>query len=186
MSMFEVALKHTLKIEGNYSDDPEDPGGETFAGIARNYWPDWPGWNTIDSMKERGDVIGMTPTLKIQIASFYRVNFYNRVGGDLLTYQKLATEMFEQAVNLGTDRAAEHLQEALNLLNRNGKSWPEILVDGKIGPATIRTLAKAFQNGEGLHAVFKMVNALQAEYYLERIRARPVSEKYIRGWLGRT
>ena len=186
MNTFERALAHTLKIEGTYSDDPDDPGGETFAGIARNYWPDWEGWSYIDVITARGERPVLTEHLQRLVHGFYRVNFYDRIGGDRLVFPELGIEMFEMAVNTGTSQAACFLQEALNLLNRNGKSWPEILVAATIGTTTIGTLHKAMTENHGAKSVIKMVNALQAEFYLECIRARPVSEKYIRGWLKRT
>jgi len=37
--------------EGYYANNPADTGGETYAGIARNLWPQWPGWPIIDEYK---------------------------------------------------------------------------------------------------------------------------------------
>lgn len=51
---FEKALKHTLEFEGGYVNDPADSGGETFRGISRRNWPDWPGWALIDKAKAAG------------------------------------------------------------------------------------------------------------------------------------
>lgn len=36
---FDKAFKITIGLEGNYSNDPDDPGGETKFGIAKRYHP---------------------------------------------------------------------------------------------------------------------------------------------------
>lgn len=47
---FESILKH----EGRYANLASDSGGETYCGIARNYQPNWDGWQEIDQAKEDG------------------------------------------------------------------------------------------------------------------------------------
>jgi lysozyme family protein len=47
---FESILKETLLIEGGYSFDPSDNGGETLFGIARVKNPGWAGWKEVDSI----------------------------------------------------------------------------------------------------------------------------------------
>jgi len=45
-------LAYTLDLEGGYSNDIDDAGGETYAGISRNNFPDWYGWTIIDDLKD--------------------------------------------------------------------------------------------------------------------------------------
>lgn len=178
----EPALSVVLQSEGGYSNHPMDPGKETFLGISRRYFPNWEGWRTIDRMK-KARLLPSVSDLQLRPLAirFYEREFYNRIGGDGLGSIELATEMLDQSINLGVDRAARHLQTACNFLNRNGRSWPEILVDGKIGPTTLKTIAFA----EPKHLV-RVLNALQAEFYLNAIRIAPEKEEFIRGWLDRT
>ncbi len=125
------AVAAVLKSEGGYSFHPADPGGETILGISRRYFPKWEGWQLVDFIKAAGQV-PQSSNQKLRDLAFalYDREFYSRIGGDALGTQELATEMLDQAINLGVDHAVRHLQEACNLLNRNAKSWLEIVVDG--------------------------------------------------------
>lgn len=182
---FSDALRKVLDIEAGYSNDPEDRGGETICGISRVYWPDWEGWLVVDRMKEKGlppqpnsQLIGLAKQL-------YRVNFWNRVRGDELG-DTLGFELFEMAVNMSVNRASLILQDALNLLNRNERSWPELLLDGAIGPATLKTVHMIQHEHGGEQNLVRLVNALQAEYYINLARTSPTQERFLRGWLKRT
>jgi lysozyme family protein len=39
MTDFNQAFKITMNNEGGFSDNVNDRGGETWRGIARNFWP---------------------------------------------------------------------------------------------------------------------------------------------------
>ena len=80
-------------------------------------------------------------------------------------------------------RASIILQTVLNLLNRNGKFYPDIKIDGKVGPQTLSTLRLCLQkNSEKL--LFNVLNILQGAFYTELMLNNPVYEKYI-GWFSR-
>ena len=53
MADFDKALELTLKAEGGYVDDPDDPGGETYKGISRSRNPKWQGWINVDLLKAK-------------------------------------------------------------------------------------------------------------------------------------
>ena len=186
MAEFLEAYRGTLDHEGGYSNDPDDPGGETLYGISRVYWPKWEGWILVDQIKAAGKLgeIESNQELKALAEEFYKAEFWDRWNGDEFRYQNIADEMFDTAVNLSVTRAGEFLQEALNLANNRGKRWPDIVVDGKVGPATLRTLDRALENGRG-ETIFNLMNHLQAGYYIKRMRESPVMEKYL-GWFNRT
>ncbi|MFR2386527.1 MAG: glycosyl hydrolase 108 family protein, partial [Bilophila wadsworthia] len=48
---FNIAYNPVRTFEGDWCDVPGDKGGETYAGIARAFFPDWPGWHFIDAAK---------------------------------------------------------------------------------------------------------------------------------------
>lgn len=177
---FPAAIAHVLAAEGGYSNRAADRGGETFLGISRRFFPRWEGWPVVDRTRAAGRVPSAHDQQLVSMAHrFYELNFYDPVGGDRLGDQRLATEMLDQAVNLGVGRANRHLQEAINLLNRGAKDV--VVVDGQVGPRTLaelRTLDPAH--------VVRVLNALQAEHYLKICRQDPTQEEFIRGWLNRT
>lgn len=49
---FLPAYQAVRSWEGNYSNHPNDRGGETYSGISRIYNPDWYGWIKIDEYKD--------------------------------------------------------------------------------------------------------------------------------------
>src|SRR3546814_4993111 len=53
---------------------------------------------------------------------------------------KIAAELFDTGVNMGTGTATGFLQRALNALNRAARDYPDIAVDRAIGPRTLSAL----------------------------------------------
>lgn len=188
---FEECYKKVMSYEGRgeLSNNPNDRGKETFSGISRRYWPDWEGWSYIDGMRGHDNfpaVLKSDEVLEHLVQEFYKKNFYDAVGGDLLS-PVLASEMLEMAVNIGVLTSVVILQEALNLLNLNGNFWPDIKVDGAIGPATKKAISACLahpRRGEGV--LVRLVNCLQAEHYLNICRHDKSQETFLVGWLSRT
>ena len=185
MPDFKDSVARVLDIEAGYSNDPVDRGGETICGVARKFWPDWEGWLIVDRMKEKDIEPTVTPQLKALAEQLYRVHFWNRVHADELENSEVAFEVFEIAVNASVNKASLLLQEALNLLNRNGKSWPELALDGAIGPRTVANVRVILRERNGARSLVRAINALQAEHYLRLARKSPTQERFLRGWLER-
>lgn len=195
METFNEAYNHTMVIEGGYANDPDDLGGETYKGIARNYHPLWEGWAIIDAMKQR---FAMHTTagvrhfdaearrdekLQYAVLTFYKAKFWDPWMGDRIAARSksIALEMFDTGVNMGTGRAVEFLQEALNCLDRNTQR--SLVVDGAMGPNTMGRFLQYVSREEAL--IFKMLNVLQGAYYMKRMKQSPTQEKYARGWFKR-
>lgn len=185
MARFEIAFEYTDGHEGGYVDDPDDPGGETYRGVSRVYWPEWEGWLLIDAMKSAGKrpIKGQNAVIDNLVFYFYKERFWDVFEGDKIPDQNIANELYDTGVNMATTRAIRFLQEALNLANRNGKWWDDIKEDGKWGPTTYGTLRKAFDRGEE-NKIYKIMNILQGEFYINKMRANPAKEKWI-GWFNR-
>src|ERR1035438_7110103 len=125
--------------EGEYSNDKDDPGGETYKGISRNMNKDFEGWKIIDSYKGRKNYPELLKTddkLQSLVLDFYKKNYWDKFEGDAFD-DETGEEMFDQSVNLGIKRAIEHLQRSLNLLNDRQTLYPDIKVDGIIGDETL-------------------------------------------------
>lgn len=115
MDPFRAAVEFVFSVEGRYSNDPDDPGGETWYGISRKAFPELSPW----------------PPDKATAESVYRSVFWNGIRGDDLP-GSVAIVVFDAAVNMGLPTAARLLQTSL-----------EIHVDGVIGPETVRAARAA-------------------------------------------
>lgn len=184
MADFIKAFNKTDKIEGKYSNDPDDAGGETYRGIARNYHPKWEGWELIDLYKESSafpSCLEFDHDLDKMVIDFYKGKFWDVNGLDNPVFtQKLAEEMYDSGVNLGTGRIAEILQKSLNYLNRNEKLFTSLKIDGNIGTNTFNALKIVMPKDE--EVLLKIINVLQGMRYLNYADRKPTQKKYIRGW----
>lgn len=174
MNPFERALTATLTHEGFFSDDPVDPGGATTFGITENVARDY-GYQ------------GPMMDFPIETAkNIYQTMYWDKNRLDEIAQydEPIAMELFDTGVNMGIGQAAEFLQRAINVLNRNQTLYPDIKVDGVLGSKTIAVLPKI---GESLEkqAIFKIINGLQCELYVRLCEKNPSMEKYVRGLLKR-
>ena len=187
MASFNKALKLLLGVEGKYSDDSVDVGGETYCGISRRYHPDWSGWIIIDARKSDANFpacLEREGTLHLDIQSFYKYRYWDFFWGDVMPSSRLARRMLNIAVNLGHMRAVTYLQRALNILNRNTVLYMDILVDGVYGPKTHEALKQYLQKDAVTH-LLKAILIQQGMHYLDYMKQSPEQEKYARGWLNR-
>lgn len=104
MADFVTAFALTMKNEGGYVHDPQDPGGETYKGIARRMNPKWDGWVDVDVLKkEKGFPANLDGNALLQekIKAFYEANYWDRIRGDEIQNQDVAESIFDFAVNAG-------------------------------------------------------------------------------------
>ncbi len=163
---FDIAYQETIlspQNEGGFvlSHIPNDPGGQTFAGIARNYWPDWYGWTLIDS----GTPLD-APVLRDLVRDFYWKNFWLPINGENLS-PRVAQQVFDFAVNSGPDDAALCLQRAIGT----------VATDGNIGPRTVGATRAMDQV-----RLVMLFNAERAEHYAKTPQARKAN---VGGWFNR-
>ena len=186
MADFETALAVALGPEGTYANESADPGGETYRGISRVYWPDWKAWYEIDIIKRgfttlaevRAALKANKGFLDKEVGAFYYRNFWARFAGDAVASQAIANELLEEAINLDVPFAVRNLQFSANALNLYGKRWPDLVVDGKAGRKTLAVIA-AIEDAGMTSDVLMAMNIEQGHYYL-----KSRNEAYIRGWLG--
>jgi lysozyme family protein len=190
MANFRAAVDKTLKHEAGYVFDPQDPGGETFRGISRVYWPRWSGWFTIDNAKTTGmgwkAKVDSDERILGQVYEFYRRNFWDHIRGDQIRDegQAVAEELFDAAVIPGVYPASKFLQIGLNCLNRGGRLYGDVAEDGIVGPRTLNVLERFLAN-DSPHDLVRIQRALRAGYFIDRIRDNEVKEAFTRGWLRR-
>lgn len=194
MAIFDIAYKRTKGIEGPYDNDPNDKGGETCWGIARNYHKKWQGWGRVDALKvscirDDGAVdeellskkLANDPLILKAAKEFYKKEFWDRVKGDSVEHQFVANELFDTAVNMSPKRAIEFLQKSLNKLNRNQRDdyYPDMAVDGMIGPTTLNAL-RIFLMRDDERLLLISQNGFQFEHYAEHS-----NERFFRGYLNK-
>lgn len=173
---FEAAFAKVVGIEGRYSNHPSDSGGETMFGI------------TIAVARAFG-YMGLMNQMPLAVAhDIYRQRYWDRLRLDDVANvagARIADEMFDTAVNLGAQSAGKYLQRSLNALNQQGAHYPDVLVDGDIGPVSIAALREFMRRrrGEGATVLLRALNALQGAFYIELAERRHKDEAFVYGWL---
>ena len=180
---FTEAARELLGDEGWYAFDADDAGGETFMGISRVYHPDWAGWVLVDRKWECGLLNGESKILLGAVYDFYKTNYWHRFNGDALAELSMpvAKFVFSWAVNKNVTRAVEDLQEALNLLNRNQVLYKDILVDGVLGPVTLKTLKRCLVSKTNRKVFLIILHTIRNTFYINKMKKYPSQEKWV-GW----
>lgn len=194
MSNFDIAYSQVVALEGTYSMDPNDTGGETVFGISRNNFPKWSGWETVDRLKNNyaGDkkaflaALNQDMLLSIEVKNWYKKEFWDKFDLDSISNYSLSYEIFDQAVNLGVSRTTGHIQLAINALNYNHVFGADLVVDRKIGPMTRLKLTDVGNNVRYTEALRKALDGLQVNHYITlgtTSNSKSDYRKYTRGWL---
>lgn len=187
MANFLCAYKLLDGREGGYSNDPLDAGGETYRGIARNYWPAWAGWLKLDLLKshpEFPDVAEINPDLRSAAGVFYKGRFWDALHLDDYTSQDLANYLFDTAVNFGfgsddKPRTSHWLQESLNEMGAG------LTVDGKIGPSTLSAVKALTSPRLGSNYIVYAMEHRRIRHRYEKIKGDGGQKQFITGWLAR-
>ena len=166
MAKFDPAFDEMIRNEGGYrlTNVAGDRGGQTYAGIARNFHPGWPGWRYIDDndLDNRG--------LSKLVGEFYRAQFWSPIGGDKIKSQAVAQAIFDFSVNAGVPVGARLAQRVVG-------AGP----DGRIGPKTLALLNKMNE------AEFILKYALaKVTRYAEICNKDRTQTKFLLGWINRT
>ena len=172
---FETAFDQVLGKEAGFSDDPRDSGGQTKYGIT-------------EAVARAFGYAGPMNLLGLdQAKAIYRSRYWDALQLDQVASAApaVAGELFDTAVNQGTDQAATFLQRALNVLNKEGSWYPDVKTDGRIGPMTIAALREYMRRrgAEGQVVLLRALNALQGAFYVELAERRAKDEAFVYGWL---
>ena len=161
--------------EGRYAFNVNDAGGETMWGI------------TAATARRNGYVGAMSMMPRETAATIYRNEYLVKPGFDQVyaVSPRIAEEMFDTGVNMGTNLPMAWLQRILNALNRQGRDYTDIGVDGKAGPATIGALRACLsrRGDDGETVIVRALNCQQGVRYLDITESRPQNEDFYFGWL---
>lgn len=199
MADFLKAYEPVAQFEGGWCNVKGDAGGETYAGIARAFFPTWPGWAFIDAAKAHPSFrqgalafsrhLAAIPGLQDMVTDWYRVEWWDRMG--LARFpQAVANEIFEQSINLGRGGAGRYLQRLCNSLNydkrKDARLFPDLIEDGAVGPKTLAALATVLDRRASDAAVVHALNCLQGAHYVGLGAKNFQHRLFMDGWMSRT
>ena len=161
MNRFEKIFDYLLMVEGGYSNDKYDAGGETKYGI------------TEEDARKYG-YKGRMRDLQLGIAKdIYDKKYYHKNGLDTLKSDKMALSVCDFIVNSGA-WGAKKAQAALNELGF------DLRVDGILGEKSLAAL------NEVEEAKFlEKYHDLQRRFYRVIVANKPSQKVFLKGWLNR-
>jgi lysozyme family protein len=159
--------------EGGYVADPADRGGATCWGITERV------------VRQQGYAGPMRDLPKAEATAIYRRLYWWRPKLDRVAARApvLASELFDTGVNMGPGVAIGFMQRALNALNRGARDYPDVAVDGAIGPKTLAALDGFLARRGDDEVLVRAIDALQGARYVELAEQRPADEAFVYGWL---
>jgi lysozyme family protein len=172
----DALVEALIDREGGYVDNPADKGGPTCFGITQAV------------ARAHGYAGPMQQLPREEAAAIYRRLYWLRPRLNEVAERsaRLAAELFDTGVNMGPAVAVTFLQRALTALNRNGKDYPDLMPDGRIGPQTLAALDAFLAlrgKSRGETVLLRALEALQGERYLRLAERRPANEAFLYGWL---
>ena len=176
MAFVDRLLDRLIDREGGFVDHPHDRGGATRYGITEKV------------ARAHGYHGPMAFLPREEARAIYKRLFWLRPRYDAVAERApmIAAEMFDTGVNMGPAVATTFLQRALTALNRQGRDYPDLTPDGKVGPKTLAALDRfmAMRGDAGGETVLlRALEALQGERYLALAEQRPANESFLYGWL---
>lgn len=163
MAEFLPAFERALLAEGGYQlhQVAGDTGGLTYAGIARNPNPNWPGWSWIDR--------GETPPSQL-VRDFYRAGWWEPLRGDEIRDQGVAFTVYSFATNAG-------LKTAIRLLQLVVGATP----DGSMGAKTLAAL-----NSMDPRLFLASYALARIARYRDIVTRDRTQQKFLLGWISRS
>lgn len=163
-------LAGVFAVEGGYTDNPADPGGETNHGV------------TVAVAREHGYTGDMKALPKSAAERIYVQDYIERPGfySVIVLSPALGQKLVDAGVNAGTARSARWFQEALNHLSRGGADFPLVAVDGNIGVQTLaayQALERKRGRVKACELTLKLMDVQQGAHYM-----RLNKPMFIVGW----
>lgn len=169
---FEAAFSATMKREGGYvlHTIAGDTGGQTYAGIARNPNPQWPGWAFVDR--------GETPPTQL-VRDFYYKGYWKPLHGDELP-DYIASSLFDFAVNTS---APGNPATAVKIVQSMVGTEP----DGQMGPKTVQALKNfpAMSPKQQFESAFALSKLKKYAAICNADQSRVQARTFLLGWVNR-
>lgn len=176
-SLKQRLVASVIDREGGYVNHSSDRGGPTNYGI------------TVAVAREngyQGDMRNLPKSLAVRI---YEARYWTSIRLDRIAPMSatLAEYLFDFGVHSGPGRAAQELQRTLNVLNSRGKLFPDLKVDGAVGPATLNALAdyRKARGGAGLYVLAESINGVRIAFCRGLAERDERQEDFAYGWFKR-
>ncbi|MFJ4703679.1 glycoside hydrolase family 108 protein [Streptomyces anulatus] len=164
MSAFDDAFEATVKLEGT-----------TAYGI------------TETAARAEGYTGAMSDLSMEKAKEIYQKRYWGPLRLDVIAEvsQPVALKLFDIGVHMSIGAAAKFLQRSLNALNRQGDDYPDVAVDGAVGPKTVTGLKKFMdkRKPQGETVILKAISSLQGARYIEIAESREQNEAFVFDWL---
>ncbi len=167
-------IEGVIGREGRYSDNKADPGGPTM-------------WGITEKVARAHGYTGLMRDLPRPFAvAIYTKDYVTAPGFDRVVSLSpaIGEELVDTAVNMGPTLPGPWLQRILNVMNQRGTAWPDLKVDGQLGPASLAALAAMLRarGADGEKVLLRALNCLQGVRYIEIAEGREASEDFEFGW----
>ena len=162
----DAMLLKTLRHEGGYSNDPDDPGGPTMYGCTlatyRAYYRN-------DSLTEDD----LRKATEEEIRTIFLQEYFYKPRLNLLS-GRIAPAVFDFGINAGPAQSIKILQRTCNTLRRTSGALAD---DGIMGPLTAKK-ANSLPSGPVLAAFCDR----RVSFYVDLVNKRPELRCYLNGW----
>ena len=175
MTLKEEIINEIIHKEGGYVNDPDDSGGRTNFGIT---------YRTARAYGYRGKIKNLSRAKAYEI---YSNMYWDKLMLDDIEELSpiIAEKLADVGVNMGVSRAGRYLQRSLNVLNNRQALYGDLVIDGQIGKKTIKALRTyvKIRGEDGILVLYRMINGLQASFYVTLAERRVKDERFVFGWL---
>ena len=168
---FDYAMVVVLSHEGDYSNDPDDPGGETNFGITNA--------DLEAHARNLNLPLNVKDLTRIEAEYFYKKVYWDKYNYNAINSLPIATKIFDMAVNMGAHEAHELVQRALGYCG-----YSNLTVDGVLGGHTLAAINEVCLHGREPDLMDELIN--ESKWFYEHlVEEKPILKKFLDGWLQR-
>lgn len=155
------AIQKILKIEGGFTNNPNDAGGATNFGITKKVYEDFIGREvSVDEIRN------MPEGNAYQI---YKENYWDAIGGDYITEFSCAYVIFDQAVNRGVSSALKQACRTVGISETGG-----------VNSFVIKSI-----NEYDPYMFVQEYLMYSEDFYNALVAQKPTNNVFLKGWLNR-
>ncbi len=178
-----IYLTMGVKEGSAYTDRKNDRGGKTKYGIIETttlqYKHLWAKHGFTGDMRLLPE--GLAFDIYVEIWNSMKLDAVHAIDW------QLAEKIFDLGVNKGGGFAGKYLQRMLNALNNQAKLYPDLKIDGDIGPTTIGRLNDyvKVRGKQGIQIMIFALFILQGNSYVVMSEGDVSQEENAYGWMVR-